>query len=199
MSRLKLYLFGPPRLEANAVGLDVRPRKAMALLIYLAVTHQPHSRDALATLFWPESDQVAARASLRRTLYLLQQALPADLLDSTGDSIRLATEGGLWIDSAEFQRLVDAASSPSSAASLSPAAREALLAAATLYTNDFLAGFTLDDAPAFDEWQFFQQESLRQRLAHVLLQLKQSDTAAGDFTGAIDHARRWTMIVSRYL
>jgi hypothetical protein len=66
MSRLKLFLFGPPRLkdwrlEDRGEAIDIRPRKALALLIYLAVTNQPHSRDALATLFWPESDQVAAR------------------------------------------------------------------------------------------------------------------------------------------
>jgi len=31
----------------------------------------------------------------------------------------------------------------------------ALEEAAALYQNDFLAGFSLTDAPAFDEWQSF--------------------------------------------
>ena len=197
MSHLKLYLFGPPRLEENSVTLDVRPRKAFALLIYLAVTNQPHSRDALATLFWPESDQVAARASLRRTLYLLQQALPTELLVTSGDTIRITPTHDLWIDTAAFQdRIDEALPEQTSEATLSDAAREALRAAAALYVDDFLAGFTLDDAPGFDEWQFFQQESMRQSLARILLQLKLYCTAMGDYACAIDYARRWLALDS---
>lgn len=193
MTRLKLYLFGPPRLEDNDVTLEVRPRKA--LLIYLAVTNQPHSRDALATLFWPESDQVAGRASLRRTLYLLQQALPIELLATSGDTIRLMPTNDLWLDIAAYQTIITEALPTPAAASttqrLNVQARDALERAASLYADDFLAGFTLDDAPSFDEWQFFQQESLRQSFATLLLHLKDDYTAAGDFGRAIDYARRW--------
>src|SRR5262249_47551220 len=75
MSQIKLYLFGPPRLERDGRPIDIPLRKALALLVYLAVTRQAHSRDALATLFWPEKDQQAARANLRRTLFDLGQLL----------------------------------------------------------------------------------------------------------------------------
>jgi predicted ATPase/DNA-binding SARP family transcriptional activator len=192
MSHLKLYLFGPPRLENQGVPVDVRPRKALALLIYLAVTNQPHGRDALATLFWPESDQVAARASLRRTFYLLQQALPIELLATTGDTIRLLPHEDFWLDISAFQTILDK-SLPAQApvSTLDEQDQEALVEAASLYTDDFLAGFSLEDAPGFDEWHFFQQETLRRRFGLLLLQLKQCYSAAGDFGRAIDYARRW--------
>jgi DNA-binding SARP family transcriptional activator len=63
MSRLTLYLFGSPRIELDGLPLEVDRRKAIALLIYLALTPQTHSRDAQATLFWPGYDQTNARAN----------------------------------------------------------------------------------------------------------------------------------------
>lgn len=62
MSCLSLSLLGPPRLEMDGEPVQIGRRKALALLVYLAVTKRLHSRDALATLFWPEYDQSSARA-----------------------------------------------------------------------------------------------------------------------------------------
>jgi len=75
MSRLALFLLGPPRIERDGVLVDVDTRKAIALLAYLAITRQQQSRDTLATLLWPEYDQTHARATLRRTLSVLNKAL----------------------------------------------------------------------------------------------------------------------------
>ncbi|HXV44106.1 MAG TPA: AAA family ATPase, partial [Anaerolineae bacterium] len=63
--------------------------------------------------------------------------------------------------------------------------------AITLYRDDFLAGFTLRDSPAFDEWQFFQSEGLRQKLAGALEQLVQEHSTRQEFEPAISYARRW--------
>ena len=52
MSRLALYLLGPPHLELDGEEIHVGRRKAVALLTYLAVTGRSHSRDSLATLLW---------------------------------------------------------------------------------------------------------------------------------------------------
>jgi DNA-binding SARP family transcriptional activator len=57
----------------------------MALLAYLAVTGSPHSREALATLFWPEHDQSSALANLRRELSRLKEALESK---SVADRLR---------------------------------------------------------------------------------------------------------------
>ena len=62
---------------------------------------------------------------------------------------------------------------------------------ASLYTADFLAGFTLEDAAEFDDWQTFQTESLRLELAGVLEKLAQGLAGRQQWEAAIGHARRW--------
>jgi DNA-binding SARP family transcriptional activator len=61
----------------------------------------------------------------------------------------------------------------------------------TLYTDDFLAGFTLRDSSEFDDWQFFQTESHRQELAWALERLVSGLSAQDKPAAAIPHARRW--------
>ena len=75
MSPLALYLLGAPRLERDGEEVHLPRRKMVALLAYLAVTGRSHSRDALATLLWPEYDQSSARAYLRRILSMLNRTL----------------------------------------------------------------------------------------------------------------------------
>jgi hypothetical protein len=48
MKVLNVFLFGPPRLAREGEAVPVNRRKMLALLAYLLVTGQPHSRDALA-------------------------------------------------------------------------------------------------------------------------------------------------------
>ena len=44
MAQIKLYVFGPPRLEYNGQPIKLNLRKALALLVYLAVSGQLQSR-----------------------------------------------------------------------------------------------------------------------------------------------------------
>ena len=79
MSRLALYLLGPPRVERDGVPIKFRYRKHLALLAYLAVAGpgpggERYTREALITLLWPERDPSRARAVLRRDLSLLKKA-----------------------------------------------------------------------------------------------------------------------------
>ncbi|MGD8791102.1 MAG: SARP family transcriptional regulator, partial [Anaerolineae bacterium] len=77
MSRLALYLLGPPRIERDGVPIKLGRRKAIALLAYIAVTEQSQRRAALVNLLWPEYDSSRGRSALRRTLYALNKALAA--------------------------------------------------------------------------------------------------------------------------
>src|SRR6266508_2174093 len=193
MALLKLLLFGSPRLERDGRPIELNLRKALALLVYLAVSGQGHSRDALATLLWPESDGREARARLRRTLHRLTQALGVDILDAGPDAIRLHPTADLWLDCAAFRQHVTAGL-PAPTDPLAPQRLAHLTAAIELYADDFLAGFTLPDSPAFDEWQFFVRESLRQLYGQVLEQLIAAHRAAEAWDTAIPYARRWVAL-----
>ena len=169
MTQLRLYLFGPPRLEKDGRAVHIRGRKIWALLGYLAVTGQPQSRDWLAALLWPEHDQPRARANLRRELSNLNKALDEGMLRITPDQISLLCENGLWLDVAAFQaRLAECQTHAHTPQAVCAQCQPLLQEAAGLYTDDFMAGFSLSDSSAFDEWQFFQSESLRQALAGAL-------------------------------
>lgn len=192
MAQLALYLFGSPRLEHNNQPVEMSRRKAMALLIYLALTGRPHQRDTLATLLWPELDQSRARGALRRTLSALNNALPGNWLRSDRDSIALNATQNLWVDLHQFRHLLaECRRHNHPTGQICPECLPLLTQAATLYAGDFLAGFTLRDSPAFDEWQFFQAETLRRELTALLQRLVDGYYAAGQHKSALNHARRW--------
>jgi predicted ATPase/DNA-binding SARP family transcriptional activator len=193
MAYLKLFVLGQPRLERDEAPIELNLRKALALLVYLAVTGQAHSRDALATLLWPESDGREGRTRLRRTLHRLAQALGEDLLVADSDTIRLRT-AELWLDSTTFRQHVAAGLPAAPADVLAPERLAHLTAAIELYAEDFLAGFTLPDSPVFDEWQFFQRESLHQLYGQALEQLVQAHQSIGAYGNAIGYARRWVAL-----
>ena len=71
MEHLSLTLLGVPTVLLDGELIYIRRRKALALLIYLAVSQTKHSRGELAALFWPEQAEVSARNNLRRALYSL--------------------------------------------------------------------------------------------------------------------------------
>ena len=194
IAQLKLYVFGPPRLEYGGQLIALNLRKALALLVYLAVSGQPQSRDALATLLWPDCDQSEGRTHLRRVLHRLQQALGNAILEASPETIRLHPAAALWLDSAAFRQHVTAGLPAAPDAALVPDQLTHLQAAIDLYTDDFLAGFTLPDSPAFDEWQFFVRESLRQLYGQVLEQLIAAHRAAQSWETAIGYARRWVSL-----
>lgn len=195
MAGLKLFLLGSPRVELNQAPVDIQRRKALALLAYLAVTGQPHTRDALTTLFWPGLDQQRGRAYLRRDLATLKTSLPGAWLIADRETVELNREAEIWLDTEQFQSLLAACRKHGHAPELVCTECVPLLTeAVALYTGDFLAGFTLRDSSDFDDWQFFQTESLRQELATTLERLGRGLGALGKAEAAIPHARRWVAL-----
>ncbi len=105
----KLYLFGLPRFEQDGKELPFLRRKSMALLAYLAATGQPHSRDVLAALFWPEFDQTNARNYLRHDLFELKNAIGEGNLLIEREQVGLNPGASLWVDVSEFRAQVQKA------------------------------------------------------------------------------------------
>ena len=87
MSRLKLFLFGPPDLKLDSQSLEIDARKSMALLAYLAVTGNSHSRETLLALLWPELGPRRARNVLRRNLSVLNKILKGQWLVVKDDTV----------------------------------------------------------------------------------------------------------------
>ena len=50
MAHLKLFCLGSLRIEVDRAPVEITRRKALALVVYMAVSNDTHSRDGLATL-----------------------------------------------------------------------------------------------------------------------------------------------------
>ena len=85
MAYLSISLLGPVEitLDKQRVPKLEGSRQMQGLLAYLAVeANTPHSRETLASLFWPEKLEDSARGSLRTALNRLRHVL-GDLDAST--------------------------------------------------------------------------------------------------------------------
>lgn len=195
MSRLALYFLGPQRVERDGVVLKLGERKNVALMAYLAVAGGSHTREALVALLWPEMEPSRARAGLRRNLSLLQSALGGEWLAAERESIGLDPHADLWVDVHAFHSLLGAWQEHGHRAEETcPQCLEDLAKAVELYRGDFLAGFSLGDSLAYDDWQFFQSEGLRQELAGALERLVRGHSTLGSYASAVPYARRWVAL-----
>lgn len=162
LAQLRLRLLGGFELHsASGVPVGLPPRKARALLAYLALAEgRPQSRDRLATLLWEDADDSQARTSLRQALTAIRRAFAetgVDALDAGTETVRLDPVA-VAVDAIEFTR---------DAQSQVPAEREACIA---LYQGNLLDGFDVR-APAFEDWLRAERERLRQLATSALAAL----------------------------
>src|SRR5262249_35781844 len=142
--------------------------------------------------FWPDYDQTHARATLRRTLSALNKALGDAGLAIDRESIELRPSPQLRLDVHEFEAHLASCQTHGHAANeICGSCIEPLTAAVVRYRDHFMAGFSLRDSPAFDDWQFFQREAYRRELAGALERLTRCFIAQGRFAQGIETARRW--------
>ncbi len=192
MAQLRLFFLGSPQVWLGEQALTFPTRKALALLVYLATEGGLHSREKLQTLFWPDSNPGRGRGALRTTLAYLRRVLDSLPNPSPGPSrgSYLLIEPdtlGFNFDSPfelDLQRVVEEA--------VGAADHEPLLQrVVNLYRGDFLEGFSLPDAPAFDEWASLQREHWHRRLNSIFDRLSQHQSARRHFSAGIATATRW--------
>ncbi len=190
MASLYIRLFGEPSIIRSQAGdrlpVHIGRRKAIALLAYLAVSGRRTPRTALARLLWPDFDEKSGRAEVRRALATLTAALGTGWLEADRETITLVMTPDLQIDVVEFRHCLQAADSSEDDVALALRQRAAQLAQA-----DFLALFTLSDAPVFEQWQLLEAEQLRRELTQLLHQLSRQLATRGDPSGALEQAQRW--------
>lgn len=137
-------------------------RKAEALLVYLGMRPQAHSREALATLLWSDLPPPRALGNLSVLLTSLRKEI-APFLTIGPDSVSRAAESGWDLDAIRLVSFIEEgpAAGGEQAASRAEEALE-------LYRGEFLEGFYLRGAPAFEEWAAVQRERLRHLVLRAL-------------------------------
>lgn len=196
MTQIDFLFFGPPCFRVNGAAVRISRRKAVALAVYLAVTGKPCSREKLATMFWPESDQARSRASLRKALSLMTKALGKSWLSIDRATIAFVPHENLQVDVNRFLELAAVVPRKKDEAGWDSPKQikseqiKALEEAAQICKRSFLSGFFLKDAPDFEDWQMEQSERLGRRAVEVLEYLARSGMNRGAYSQALSHARQ---------
>lgn len=158
-----------------------RSANVQGLLVYLALeAGQPQARETLATLFWPDVSDSAARQNLRQSLYQLRkvlrekkgEAVPFLLVDR--HSVQFNANSSYSLDVEQFQQAI---------------AVEAWKTASELYIGELLPGFTCDSLQ-FEEWLLNKREQLHRQALNALYRLAEQKLQTADFAAAQAIARR---------
>jgi predicted ATPase/DNA-binding SARP family transcriptional activator len=182
-AELELSLLGTAVITLKGERVDRQvPAKSQALLFYLAVTGQVHSRNRLAGLLWGDKPEASAKANLRKALSTLGPMF-GDVLIITRQTVAFDRDSDYWVDVEAFESAL-AENEPASK-SLDPW-REAV----ALYRGEFLAGFSLRHALEFEEWVLLERERLRQLAIHGLHRLSEACRVRGEYAAAIEYTGR---------
>lgn len=178
---LEIELLGFPQVRRGGEPLVFARRAAMALLAYLAVTRRPHSRERLAALLGGEVADSRARMRLRNALNGLTSQI-GEYLVATRQSICLNPELPLALDVAALEDGLRAAMASGEIGWLQQAVERC--------QHEFLEGFALRNAPAFDEWLLLERERVGQLLVRALDLLCTAYVERGQYIAGLACARR---------
>jgi WD40 repeat protein/DNA-binding SARP family transcriptional activator len=198
MAHLSLSFFGSFQATLDGqplTGFD--SDKVRALLVCLAVeSDRAHRRESLTGMFWPERPERTARHSLSQALSNLRRLMDDDRtapphLKVTHRTIQFDADSDYRLDVPAFTDLIAACQGHSHARlALCDPCLARLERAVALYQGDFLEGFSLADAPAFEEWVTLQREHLHRLAIEALQDLTTVYELRGAFERGVQAARR---------
>ncbi|MFZ4661498.1 MAG: AfsR/SARP family transcriptional regulator [Caldilineaceae bacterium] len=174
MPALELALLGRPQILLHGQPLEMTSHKAQALLYYLAMSRQSHSRQSLAGLLWTDLDETSARRNLRVELLKVRADLDA-FFHADRDTIAFDRNADHHLDVTQFEANLRSGEPTF----------EQLSQAVTLYRGEFLEDFHVRDAPFFEEWVTNERERLWQMARRALLRLINHHIQQRNYTAGI--------------
>ena len=195
MSRLALTFLGPPLVLLDGEPVELKRRKPLALLAYLAVTSQTRSRDVLTEILYPDHPRDQGYSDFRQTLTVLRKTIGEKWLIADQGGVRLRHGKDLWVDVTEFRRLIQGTKNREKPGG--PSGSEKLLSrAAALVHGRFLEGFSLKDSPEFEDWQSMEADSLLRDQTWVLERLVDLHQSREEYREAIEPCQKWLSLDS---
>jgi DNA-binding SARP family transcriptional activator len=178
---IRFRIFGTPELR-NGKGTDLYSvlahSKHTALLAYLLIGgHTSYRREHLTALLWPELDDARARNALSKALHHLRRSLGDSVFIIEGNESVGPNHETIWCDVAEFN---------------APVSSDHAHAIELYRRGQLLEGFTLSDAPEFEQW--LERERARLRLRAMLSATALS--AQAEHEGELADAAEWARAAS---
>ncbi len=195
MSDIELLLLGPFQATVDGEPARFRSDKVRALLAYLALSpDQPHRRETLAALLWPDMPDSVAHNNLRKSLHRLKESLgdggAESLLTIDRQSVQF-NDGVARVDATLLSRRVAACESHAHRhLHTCQECLDRLMEAQALYRGELLAGFAVSDSIGFEEWLALQRERLQQRVLLALYNLAEAYSERGESASAARFAAR---------
>lgn len=176
----RLRALGGLAIEGGHVDATViARRRPLAVVALLAVAGtRGLSREKIASLLWPESDEERARNSLNQALSSLRRDLSLEDIVVGGAELRL-NDDLISSDVADFERAVSAGE---------------LSRAVALYEGPFLDGFFVREAAEFERWAEEQRQRLHLLFVGVLRQMAGQAEQQRDYGNALQWWRRLAAI-----
>lgn len=163
--------------------------KACGLLCYLMMNpNKTHYREQLSEMLWGNSRVYSTSNSLRYTLWIIRKNLESNghsqtyIINPSKSTIKFKEDKLDSLDVIQFKNL----HSQSKDNSIDSETKIALMEkAAKLYGGIFLNDFYIKDAPAFNDWVFFEREELQRLYFDIQINLSKEYEKLGYFTEAI--------------
>ncbi|MBK7916738.1 MAG: hypothetical protein IPJ94_10860 [Chloroflexi bacterium] len=178
MGEIKIRLHGTPVIQ-------IRSQKEIALLAYLAHSGQTHNREALADLLWEARSTKQSLSNLRTVLARLRQQVGDDLI-VTPKTVAVTHAVHEQMDTVRFQMMLAGMGKERTITAVN-----LLSQGLKLYSGEFMAGFSVPDAPRFDDWLVVEQERLRQIAMRGYRQLARWQEEQGAFADGVVTAQQW--------
>jgi len=152
---LQFKLLGSLIIESDGAPSELlKSPKGCALITYLTITGQSHTREFLADLFWEATSTAQALRNLRALLSRIHELVPE--LQVTRTTLAFQPLPDTAVDFLTLQAVLE-----EDPAQINDSQLDTTL---QLYRGDLLANFYLGGAPRFEEWLAMERERLRQKV-----------------------------------
>lgn len=191
---LTIHLFGNLHVTCNdsePVPLKPAARSMLAFLLLYQYQHPRTAgprRDLLASQFWANHDERAARRCLSTTLWRLRRSLETgglsgdDYIVTNNDEVAFNFSSDHWLDIAAFEQKVDQGMA-GSVKNMTRRDAELLEEAQALYAGDLFED-------CYDDWIFHHRERLHLKYLSCLGRLMHYYDIHGDFEKCLQYGRK---------
>ena len=168
-----MTLSGTPGADLDSLA---KQRRKLAVLVVLALSRRPVSRDTLIEMFWGERDERRARHSLSEALSHLRRLLGSEAIALRGTDVSLAPGAPLDVDALALTAAAERKDD------------ERVL---ELYGGRFLDSVYVEGSVAFDEWVERERRRLEKLYVDACARRTRALAEAGEWDAATGAAQRW--------